>query len=1026
MPGPNNRILSMSEQIIILSDIHIKEDNNELATNKIIAIKDIISKENCYIDKLYMVIVGDIAQSGKNNEYDEFLAACQLLAEEIGKSHPNLEVNFISAPGNHDVNYEINRDYCECLLGTMDLNYKSYGAFYKFFAERFRDYNIFNNQLCGVDVKNRSFWTQEFNIGKGHILKFNVINTAIYSGYGKDKGYLSYPIDDLQNAENKKGSELAIGLMHHPLDWFEKKVKEALTSEILPNIDILITGHEHSLDYHQNINDEYSYLAIETNAFDEGDKKGATGVVSLYLDWRDENALEASVYSYTWEQNKYGVGKLRDTKTIRLKDMNLGCELMDQFANDMDSLPQAITNAGNFNIRARDIFVYPNLEKKSKGFEGSFSINALELFKRGESSDKYIIYGESKSGKTMLARRMFLDLWKQGKIPVLVDCESERYQKLGNLIANAYECEYKTKQFDNYLSLPAEQRAVIVDNFNPNSGNAKSRFEDLLAISKQIDTIVIFIDNDYLINCTNSGKAFQDVEAEFDIYRIIELNRKGRHQLISNWVEIFSRDRALDHQSLLHQIIDTENEMSVLCRDSLVPRYPMYVLMFLGAMSTINTRGQYNVGTYGSLYELVIRQELSKVSSLPLQDILNFLSEFSHYIYIHNVSKYFSETDYTNFASSFDKKYDLNLKSQSIFKELVEKRIFVKSRDDNDSISFCHDYFYYYFIALYFDVNSGTKQVSDEMKSLCNNFYKKDQAHIWLFLTHISHKSVVVDTLVAYANSILTPMDEVRLDDDVNFVEKLRCKNYQLQFCDKDYDSLQNERFVSEDKAEMIRSEIESTPFEELSPNDPVVLIVQANKVIDYLGQLLRNFVASLDARQKQDILDAIIRLTLRTISFFIRGVFLAAPDFIIEYIRNHEELQDDVSREEAIKEYSTYLYCLLVFSSSSMISKTARVTAHKLLQPSYKKFFANAGNINAYIILNYLIQMYVKRNTDSFIPEDLLKTLKRDVYCWETIRMIVFQYLYMYVDDFAVKQSLCERYHIPYKRIVLKESKNK
>src|SRR4051812_3645751 len=89
---------------IHLTDIHfsIKTDlNSKLHFFCQACIKDIRG-----VSKVYFIVSGDIANSGKKEEYDKAKAFLSTVKQLIYGEIPGIEIKFIFVPGNHDCNFE--------------------------------------------------------------------------------------------------------------------------------------------------------------------------------------------------------------------------------------------------------------------------------------------------------------------------------------------------------------------------------------------------------------------------------------------------------------------------------------------------------------------------------------------------------------------------------------------------------------------------------------------------------------------------------------------------------------------------------------------------------------------------------------------------------------------------------------------------------------------------------------------------------------------------------------------------------
>ena len=97
----------MKVLIVHLSDIHIKNENNPCLSRKEQICK---SFQNIAlgVDKVFVVVTGDIASSGSGEEYSNAALLLEYIRDSIEK-YSNKEVKFIIVPGNHDCQFEIEK-----------------------------------------------------------------------------------------------------------------------------------------------------------------------------------------------------------------------------------------------------------------------------------------------------------------------------------------------------------------------------------------------------------------------------------------------------------------------------------------------------------------------------------------------------------------------------------------------------------------------------------------------------------------------------------------------------------------------------------------------------------------------------------------------------------------------------------------------------------------------------------------------------------------------------------------------------
>lgn len=115
----------MKIALLHLSDMHIDSTNCQWLKQKTGQIVSAVWNDFSECEKIIIVVSGDIAYSGKKEQYDyakDFFRA--LLREFAQKKLGNIELcnKIICVPGNHDCNFEIDDNARKMLLASMRSN----------------------------------------------------------------------------------------------------------------------------------------------------------------------------------------------------------------------------------------------------------------------------------------------------------------------------------------------------------------------------------------------------------------------------------------------------------------------------------------------------------------------------------------------------------------------------------------------------------------------------------------------------------------------------------------------------------------------------------------------------------------------------------------------------------------------------------------------------------------------------------------------------------------------------------------
>jgi hypothetical protein len=294
-------------KILWISDIHIKEDmfieyNFESYFDKMI---QIIHEKNPVLE--YIIISGDIAFSGKIEEYNLFN---KYFIEKIKNKYPNIII--LSIPGNHDImrdhlsptdeNYFTN-NYDSRNNFISDQNEKSFENYVKFFRENilstfdnkqdishtFKDINgpmtygyvidkkkkfcfilinsawlSFGQGLVNAFVSNKEIFKYDKSIKDN--LKTILGNITNFPEFGSQMIGFRFieKLKLLNNVFDNFNTHTIITVMHHPQNWLhyeeqygenENKHNKKPLNQLKEHSHIFLTGHEHIPHFANKITD---------------------------------------------------------------------------------------------------------------------------------------------------------------------------------------------------------------------------------------------------------------------------------------------------------------------------------------------------------------------------------------------------------------------------------------------------------------------------------------------------------------------------------------------------------------------------------------------------------------------------------------------------------------------------------------------------------------------------------------------------------------------------------------------------
>ena len=202
--------------ILHLSDIHLSKDETiDHITSKIqiachFELNDII--------KLYIVITGDIANSGKDIEYEKALSFLKELQTKIKDENSFINsIKFVIVPGNHDCLVEEENPVRDTLLQSIKSDDVDIQIANVCLAVQ-NNFWEFHEKLCGFVPTSKLSYQIEEKLSLDVSLFFNCYNTSWMSIKHEVDNNKIIPVSSLLT-NKKRASDIVISIFHHPTSW---------------------------------------------------------------------------------------------------------------------------------------------------------------------------------------------------------------------------------------------------------------------------------------------------------------------------------------------------------------------------------------------------------------------------------------------------------------------------------------------------------------------------------------------------------------------------------------------------------------------------------------------------------------------------------------------------------------------------------------------------------------------------------------------------------------------------------------
>ncbi len=1024
--------------LLQLSDIHIKSTGDWIF-GRSQRIADAVRDLDHEFDLCLIALTGDVAFSGLPEQY---LAAEHWIADLRRFVHEALrgrvQVQVVAIPGNHDLDLQSPSPARSTMIESMvrdaavaadpGASLVCLGPQDAFFAFRERIASV------GLTSQDKVYYEYRFDVpttieaglasedDTAETVLVRCCNTAWVSQNPETPAKLVYP-DGLIRTENSDCSDVVvISLLHHPYNWLEPMNGRAVRRALQNVSDVILTGHEHALGVRQQ-QDEVggNSLYVEGLAL-QG--HGYPIVSEFHAIVVDTDRGERRVVSYRWRESRY-----EDERTpasawapFTANPLRAGhaFPVSERMRAILSDPGVTLAHPTRGRISLDEIFVYPDLMevKYESGSRSGRVVPGEQILSSAVSAERLLITGTDDSGKSTLAKRLFLDALDVGLVPILLDGRKVRLrgeERDRRELATVFEDQYDAAG-DDFLDLPRERRVVLLDDFAELRSGERPGVEVLDYLCHFAGIVVLFAhDVAQQVLEIAGGASVASGRQPFTHYRLLPVSHVRREEMIGRYVALAG---GRNHDGDEHLRVEMRRLLALAIGKYYAPPVPISVVSILQARA-FNENLNLSQATHGYYYELLIKRALLSCTSQQELDVrLGYLTELAYAAYKSNVSDGWSETWIMTFHKRFVEERFLNFRFRDAVDTLVEAGILNPTRD---GYAFRYKYIYYYFVSRALADRLTTNEGKTEIGELTARLDEQDPANILLFLTHHSKDPAIVDPMLQHADSLFAGVARADLKPDSaplrGFETALRNAAYQDGPIDESRQRLLAQRDDLEQARESV--EIEGLLREERDSDMREVQsfvgrIYVSLRTMQILGQLLKNFPGTLGGDQKERLARAVYGVALRTLGA-VQELFRAHPedyvDMLIEALRAED---GDLSKVDLANAARLTLQEQWFRMALGVTQRTAADVGNPILDP----VFEHIENTDPVPVIQ-LISSAIRLDRAGRFPEQRVQQLavhfKSNPLALGILRSLVVKHFHLFDVERTTKQRICAMLDIKY-----------
>lgn len=1019
----------MSICIIHLSDIHIKNETDTILTRV-----DDISKACASVIKnnsdVVIAISGDIAFSGLSSQYELANTLITRISEYL-ETQKNSHIYTALVPGNHDCDFSNDTSVRRILIDNMRSEVDE--AFYKTVSSVQNNYTEFAS--CFDIDANRILAKKEIVVNGNKIL-FLLANTAWMSVIREKPGNIIMPteiFDDVDPREYKA----VFYILHHPTSWLNPDYKTNFVEHIRKNADFVLVGHEHARDSYQQIGDNFSVFCCHGKELQDSNSLESAFSVIVF----DDVFHTYTVFDFAWLENKY---ERTNTNTNQFhKNIASQYSINTPNKETLDYLMDLGVTVNHFakdSVLLPELFVWPYFKKLNYYDEKKNATQIKsEIPKELLSNNISIVTGTSSSGRTSLAKMMYLDSVTNGTCCLLIDGKEFTSSDVGNITAtieNHFISQYSEDYLEDYRQLSKDKKIIIIDNFDNIKTNKNRRSLILDYLADTFANVVIFMTSDIDITTIVTAKSVCALPDLF-YYDVLPLGNKKRKELISKWYSLGAE--SLTDEEIEERIEKSVSQLDVLLGNgaSFVPALPIFIIGVLQNSDAI--KPSYGNSKYAVLYESLILGTLSKVSTDYISSgesniDISIMSQLAFQMLTQKHTS-FTESEMVETVRAFEEEKLFSISHNDVLRKMIIAQIIYCDTTEGEVYRFKYPYIFYYFAGRYIARNLTKHIVKETLEYMSSRLYNEIYGNIIVFVCHFSNNRDVIDNVLLNSYSILdkyTPFDFTKtnpiFDEIHEAVEALIPKSV------GDNDAVSsNKNKVLEKKDEIgindgqVR-DVESEIDDEVSEKErgqEIASVSAAFKTLEVLGQILQNYPGDIDAKDKIAIIDEMHKLGMRSVQPIINTMGYLEEN-LVEYIVDRTRARDqNIRREEIVKATKKFINFLICGTVRGMVHQVAASLNSSFLLPAATLVFLEDSSISSKLILMDLkLNCLNKPNYSEIAALKKSFDKENEKFASGILSSIVGYYLNYNKCNHTLRSKLCALFGISEKRTFINNNR--
>lgn len=1004
--------------IVHISDLHIHAAEDPVL-GRIKGLTSCASAPHASCESVVVLVSGDIAYSGKKEEYQLALKAFVQLAQELG-DETGKTVTWVLVPGNHDGTFkESNQIRLLAIDGVKSDESKIDDSVIATAVAPQVEYFNFEESLrgdvCRPIFKDSLLSIQEQKVGD-KVVAFWEFNASWMSKVPEKQGELVFPVDPYHE-HLRRSADFRIAVLHHPLNWYTQQTYHPLRQFLTKNFSMVFSGHEHIQNGHMQraFGVERECLFIEGGTLGPHDSSEASEYSTVLFDVNSGD-LEESRYIYQEQTRRFVEDKSRKkserVKLISARDFEISSAAIEQ----LEEMAAPFSHPVQDVLRLSDVYVEPVFSPNVVDEDNSSpNCGVSQVLEELESQDRILVRADEHHGKTSLVNQLMLRLVQRGNVPIKLsakDLSGTVESKKERIVEEAVAFFYGDAAVPVYQSTERSKKVAVIDDLDKLGSNPEKYEHTLSFVKRHFGKCIVTVNDRFDVSMLGSTDA-SHLFSEFSEYRMRGFSYSMRTELIQRW---YSLDLSLDKEQLEKKVHEAQNQIDHAVAKALIPSTAFNTLMILQGLEATQKSNPIDVGV-AQHYDAMLRRRLTDSG-------INLKALDGTYAYLAHLAWWMRQKGVTVLDRSelaiFNENFCAQVHSTDVA-ALVDTLIKARILNNVDAvIQFRHPSARYFFLAHYIAENQeDDADVKKAAIDACKRLYRKDNSNLIVFLASRSSSRWIIKEVADVLKQLLPKLLPFNATKDSSVLNSWVTQTAKLAVGDK-YDPEKRKQIRERDE-EAQQLEDRSNEGEAADDISQLDLFSQINlvfKTSEILGLILKSKFGSLGAQLKKDLLHELFTGPLRAISFFL-SVVNDHPKVLIEYLSsNWSDKLPNMRQEQREKLAQKFVYFSLGAYSQALMQRQGEISGSPDLAQYITSFVEDArasekvgllpdGTSLTYRLIGVACRLSYPADVPTAEIERLGKELKSNPFAYTILQGLVGNHLYMFPVPYSLRQKL-------------------